>query len=65
MLSKEHNKPGHPTTAGISLAIEHLRELLKAQYGGDYAFIVLGHGHVLGASTIEHGTCHSIIEEGA
>jgi hypothetical protein len=54
-MSSSHTIAQTKTTPGIATAIEQLRSALAETYGCDFAFLVLGHGEILGASTLNHG----------
>ena len=54
-LMTELQRSGDPCSSSVANAIENLRDTLHQTYGGDYAFTVLGKGHILGASTRQHG----------
>lgn len=51
-----------PTTSEIAKSIEYLRNLLKAQYGSDYTFTIMGRGQVLAASNSKLGVVQAEAE---
>jgi hypothetical protein len=57
------NKAGTPTSLAVAEAIERMRDALFTEYGVDYAFAILGRGHVLASSNNENGIIHAVISE--
>ena len=54
-MSTSHTIAQTKTTPDVAAAIEQLRAVLAETYGCDFAFLVLGRGEILGASTLNHG----------
>lgn len=61
-MADRFNKAGAPTCKAVAEAIETLRDALFREYGCDYAFAVVAHGEVLGASNKENGIIHAVVD---
>jgi hypothetical protein len=52
---KHKNSPGAPTSPDVVRAVRRLAEALKAEYGSDFAYSVVGRGYIVAASNYIDG----------
>jgi len=54
---------GKPCPRELAIHIEQLRAKLRAEYGSDYAFTIMGRGYVLGGSNAKDGEIEAVPAE--
>ena len=64
-MSTSHTIAQTKTTPEVAAAIEQMRAVLTTTYGCDFAFLVLGRGEILGASTLNHGEVRANVDAAA